>query len=223
MLATDGREWEMNIIEKLDLPEDLMAPITKPYTIAGETLPSINKELEIDPVKVIYTAGHDTACALAALPLEDDHSIFMSCGTWVLIGVPVDEAVTNEQAMKWGFTNEGTMDGKYRLQKNNMGMWLLQQCRSIWEKEGITTDYERENRLFDQATPLRSLINPDDPRFFHPDNMVETIQQFCRDTNQPVPETQGEIIRCIMESLALTYKWVIDRLGHVTGKKLKRI
>ncbi|RCW77230.1 rhamnulokinase [Saliterribacillus persicus] len=223
MLSAFDKDWDKNILDRLSLPKDLMAPIVEPYTIAGETLPAINKEMEMDPVKVTYTAGHDTACALAALPLEDDQSIFMSCGTWVLIGVPVDDPVTHANAMKWGFTSEGTMDGYYRLQKNNMGMWLLQQSRLIWEREGITTDYENENRLFMESEPLQSLIDPDHPSFFTPNNMIEAIQQFCRDTNQVVPKTQGEIIRCILESLALKYRWVINHLEILTGKKLKRI
>ncbi|SFL69773.1 rhamnulokinase [Gracilibacillus orientalis] len=223
MLRAGKAEWETDILEKLGVSSDLLAPIKEPLTIAGDTLPSINKELQIDPVKVIHVAGHDTASAVAALPIQDNQSVFMSCGTWVLIGVPVDEPLTEDKAMKWGFTNEGTMEGKYRLQKNNMGMWLLQQCRVIWEREGIQTDYEKENYLFEEAAPFHSFINPDDPRFFNPANMIVEIQQYCQETSQPIPETQGEIIRCILESLAMKYNWVINRLEKLTTKKLKRI
>lgn len=223
MLSGGKKEWNHEILSTLGLPIDILIPITQPFTIAGDTLPSINKELHIDPIKVINVAGHDTASALAALPLENDQSIFMSCGTWVLIGVPVDQPVTSKDTMNWGFTNEGTVEGNYRLQKNNMGMWLLQQSRVIWEREGIKTDYERENRLFEKAEAFRSFINPDDPRFFNPENMIKEIQQFCKETSQPIPITQGEVIRCILESLALKYQWVINRLEKLTGKKLKRI
>ncbi|MGP4039261.1 rhamnulokinase [Gracilibacillus sp. D59] len=223
MLRAGKAAWETTILDKLGISSELLAPIKKPLTIAGDTLPSINKELQIDPIKVIHVAGHDTASALAALPIEDDQSVFMSCGTWVLIGVQVDEPVTDDKAREWGFTNEGTMEGKYRLQKNNMGMWLLQQCRVIWEREGIHTDFEKENHLCEEAAPLRSFINPDDPRFFNPENMLVEIQTFCRETSQPIPKSQGEIIRCILESLAMKYHWVINRLEKLTGKKLKRI
>ncbi|WP_058308539.1 rhamnulokinase [Gracilibacillus massiliensis] len=223
MLAAGKKEWESSILDRLDISSDLLAPITNPLTIAGDTLPEINKELQMDPVKVVHVAGHDTANALAALPLEDDQSVFMSCGTWVLIGVPVGQPVTASNAMNWGFTNEGTMEGKYRLQKNNMGMWLLQQCRVIWEREGIETNFEEENNLFEKAEPFRSFINPDDSRFFNPDNMVSEIQKYCQETSQPIPESRGEIIRCILESLALKYYWVINRLESLTGVNLKRI
>jgi rhamnulokinase len=223
MLRTGTTEWEMDILKRLGISSDLLAPVKQPLTIAGDTLSSIHKELQIDPVKVINVAGHDTASALAALPLEDDQSVFMSCGTWVLIGVPVDQPVTEDKAMQWGFTNEGTIEGKYRLQKNNMGMWLLQQCRVIWEREGIDTDFEKENYLFEEAESFRSVINPDDPRFFNPENMIMEIQLYCQETSQPIPTTQSEMIRCILESLAMKYNWEINRLEKLTSKKLKRI
>ncbi|SES04846.1 rhamnulokinase [Gracilibacillus ureilyticus] len=223
LLAAGEMKWEKLILEVLEIPADLLAPIKKTLTIVGETLPSINNELQMDPVKVINVAGHDTACAVAALPLEDDQSVFMSCGTWVLIGVPVDYPVTTSDAYDWGFTNEATIDGKYRLQKNNMGMWLLQQCRVIWEREGISTDFEKENMLFQKSASFRSFINPDDSRFFSPENMVKEIQVYCQETAQPVPETRGEIIRCILESLAMKYCWVIKRLEKLTGKRVTRI
>lgn len=223
MLAIKGMQWETSILEQLNIPTHLLAPLVESATIAGETLPEINKELQMEAIKVVHVAGHDTASALAALPLEDVPSVFMSCGTWVLIGVPIAEPVTDIKAMEWGFTNEGTIDGGARLQKNNMGMWLLQQCRKVWERQGIDTDFERENRCFLDAPPFRSLINPDDARFFNPDNMVEEIKNYCRETAQPVPETQGEMIRCILESLALKYNWVVQRLEQLTGEKLNRI
>lgn len=223
LLNPQSTDWDSSILEFLQIDRKILAPVAQPLTIAGETLPLVNEELQIDPIKVINVPGHDTACALAALPLKDHHSIFMSCGTWVIIGIPVEKPVTEEQAMTWGFTNEGTIEGTYRLQKNMMGMWLLQQCRIVWEREGIATDYEEENRLFEQAQPFYSYINPDDERFFNPINMVEAIQDYCRDTNQKIPETRGQIIRCILESLAFHYFLVIKRLETLTGIKLKRI
>ncbi|GAB2567210.1 rhamnulokinase [Gracilibacillus alcaliphilus] len=223
LLTSEGKQWAKDILTQLGLPSHIFAPLVNSATISGETLPAINRELHMDPVKVVNVAGHDTASALAALPLEDDQSIFMSCGTWVLIGVPIEQNVTDINAMHWGFTNEGTIDGRSRLQKNNMGMWLLQQCRKVWERQGIKTDYAKENTLFAEAPAFRSFINPDDTQFFNPVNMVEAIQHYCTATSQPVPETQGELIRCILESLVLKYRWVIERLEQLTGKELKRI
>ncbi|UOQ87387.1 rhamnulokinase [Gracilibacillus salinarum] len=223
LLRAGETSWNKQILQRLSLPDDLLAPTTASLTIAGQSLSVINREIGMSPVKVINTASHDTASAIAALPLEDQYSVFMSCGTWVLMGVPVERPVISEDVMESGFTNEGTIDGKYRLQKNNMGMWLLQQCRVSWEREGIATDFNKENQLFEEAPAFRSFINPDDQRFFNPLNMMTEIQGYCKETQQPVPATQGEMIRCILESLALKYGWLLHRLEKLTGKYLKRI
>lgn len=223
MLDPEAMDWDTTILDMLEIDRNILSPVVPPLSIAGETLPAINEELQIDPIKVINVPGHDTACALAAMPLEDDQSVFMSCGTWVIIGIPVKKPVTKDQAMKWGFTNEGTIEGSYRLQKNMTGMWLLQQCRIIWEREGMATDFEEENRLFKQAKAFYAFIDPDDRRFFNPNNMVNAIKEYCRETNQRIPETRGQIIRCILESLVLKYGLVIKRLEKLSGIKLKRI
>ncbi|UOQ49961.1 rhamnulokinase [Gracilibacillus caseinilyticus] len=223
LLRAGETSWDKQILQRLLLPDDILAPTTAPLMVAGQSLSVVNREIGMNPVKVIHTASHDTASAIASLPLEDQQSVFMSCGTWVLMGVPVDRPVINDDVMESGFTNEGTIEGKYRLQKNNMGMWLLQQCRVIWEREGMATDFNKENQLLEAAPAYRSFINPDDPRFFNPLNMVTEIQRYCEETAQPVPTSQGEIIRCILESLALKYGWLLQRLERLSGKELKRI
>ncbi|KAB8130498.1 rhamnulokinase [Gracilibacillus oryzae] len=217
------KNWSNEILSMFNIPADLFAPVVPSSSIAGETLPEINKELGMSPVKVVNVAGHDTASALAALPIGDGFSVFMSCGTWGLIGVEVDQPVATVQAMHAGFTNEGTLEGNYRLLKNSMGMWLLQECRTIWEREQISTDYEEENQLFQQTEAFGAFIDPDDNRFFNPDNMVEAIKVYCRETNQQIPQTRGEIIRCILESLAMNYRLVIEQLEQLLDRKLKRI
>ncbi len=223
LLDIHQEDWSKQLISLLGVKDNLFAKIVPSLTIAGSTLPDINRELQMDPVQVIHVAGHDTASALAALPIEDDYSVFMSCGTWSLIGIPVKKALTTPNARRWGFTNEGTMDGTYRLLKNNMGMWLLQQSRLIWERDGIRTNYMEENQLFQQATPFRSLIDPDDPRFFNPKNMLVELRAYCRETEQPIPQSRGEIIRCIIDSLVMKYKLVIDQLETLVERKIKRI
>ncbi|WP_407270899.1 rhamnulokinase family protein [Radiobacillus sp. PE A8.2] len=223
MLDKDSKDWDTALVKQFGIPAHIFAPVTMPMTSIGHTLPEINLELLMDPVKVINIAGHDTASALAALPIKDNNSVFMSCGTWVLMGVQVEKPVVTQEAYEWGFTNEGTIDGQYRLLKNNMGLWLLQQCRIIWEKEGIATNYIEEDQLGANATSFQSFINPDDPSFFNPTNMVEAIQAFCRNSGQKVPETRAEILTCILESLALKYRWVVERLEKLTGKQLNKI
>jgi rhamnulokinase len=218
-----NKDWDFELINQLNLPTKMFREITKPGTILGPTLESINKELRMKPVKVINVAGHDTASALAALPIESSNAAFMSCGTWVLMGVKVKEPITSEKALSWGFTNEGTLDQEYRLQKNNMGLWLIQQCRAVWERDGDSLSYEEENQLVKEAQPFRSFINPDDPSFLHPKNMPAQIQEYCQKTGQKVPETKGEFLRCILESLTLKYRWVLERLEHLTDTSIDEI
>ncbi|MGR5879034.1 FGGY-family carbohydrate kinase [Bacillus pacificus] len=128
------RNWDTALMTKLKLPKEIMGNIVMPGTTLGPTLSSIHNEFGMKPVKVIAGAGHDTACALAALPIKSENSVFMSCGTWILMGVQVKDPVINEQALEWGFTNEGTADGEFRLLKNIMGLWLIQECRGTWAK-----------------------------------------------------------------------------------------
>ncbi|KHF41665.1 rhamnulokinase [Halalkalibacter okhensis] len=218
-----NKNWDFELLEKLNIPAKMFNEITKPGTILGSTLESINKELRMNPVKVINVAGHDTASALAALPMDNPNAAFMSCGTWVLMGVKVQEPIASNQALSWGFTNEGTIDQEYRLQKNNMGLWLMQQCKTVWERDGDSLSYEEESVLIKKARPFTSFINPDDPTFLHPKNMPAQIQEYCRRTGQKPPETKGEILRCILESLTLKYRWVLEKLEHLTGTSIEEI
>ncbi|SES75250.1 rhamnulokinase [Salinibacillus kushneri] len=220
MLNIEQRTWDEELLDTFQIPKGIMAPVVEPGTVLGPTLESINQELNINPVPVIAGAGHDTACALAALPLKDDHSAFMSCGTWILLGVQVKEPVITKQSLEWGFTNEGTMDGDYRLLKNSMGLWLIQQCKKVWEKEGSGISYTEEAAFVKEAKPFQSFINPDLDVFLNPIDMVKKIQNVCQETHQSVPETKGEILRVILESLALKYRWVIERMEQLTGKRI---
>ncbi|MEH7382947.1 rhamnulokinase family protein [Bacillus sp. JJ1533] len=217
------RTWDHSLLNRLNLPTNIMANIVKSGTIIGSTLDSLNLEIGMSPVKVIAGTGHDTACALASLPIKEENSVFASCGTWTLLGVQVNEPVVSQMALKWGFTNEGTADGKYRLQKNIMGLWLIQECRSAWLKEGKHFSYAEEAELIRNAKPFRSFIDPDATDFFNPLNMPNRIRDFCQRNGQPQPETEGDFLRCILESLALKYRWVIDRLEKLTGKKIEVI
>ncbi|WP_019241224.1 MULTISPECIES: rhamnulokinase [Bacillus] len=214
------KNWDFQLLQKLNLPTKILTPITNSSTVLGNTLSHIHDDLGIRPIKVINVAGHDTASAVAALPIEKKNSVFMSCGTWTLIGVQVKDPIVTDLSFLWGFTNEGMIDGEFRLQKNNMGLWILQQCRKIWAKEGDTFSYTEENCILQNTTSINSLIDPDDFVFFNPENMVEEVQEYCRNRNQVVPEKKGEIIRCVLESLALKYRWIIEKLEQITGEQL---
>jgi rhamnulokinase len=215
-----NRNWDIDLMEKLQLPAEILADIVLPGTILGPIRESIQNEFGIGPVKVISGAGHDTACALAALPIKQENSAFMSCGTWILMGIQVKEPVISEQALQWGFTNEGTADGETRLLKNIMGMWLIQECRAAWAKEGRNFTYEEEAKLIRDATSFISLIDPDDPSFFNPEDMPKQIRNYCIRSGQQAPETPGEFLRCILVSLSLKYRWVLEKLEYLVGKPI---
>lgn len=223
LLNWKTQNWDQEIIEKVFSGKLPLADIKATNTIIGHTKNDLNQEIGLDPIPVINVPGHDTACALAAMPLQNKETAFMSCGTWVLIGVEVERPIVTKEAYKWGFTNEATLVRTYRLQKNNMGLWLLQQCRKEWEGNGESVSYEEENDLLMKADPFQSLIDPDHEMFFNPSSMTEAIQEFCRQTKQIIPTSKGEFIRCILESLALKYRWVIERLELLTESEVPSI
>jgi rhamnulokinase len=217
------RNWDTDLLERLDLPVEILADIVMPGTILGPTLQSIQNELGIGPVKVIAGAGHDTACAQAALPIKQENSAFMSCGTWILMGVQVRDPVISEQALEWGFTNEGTADGEFRLLKNIMGMWLIQECRAAWAKEGRSFTFEQEAQLIRDAASFNSIVDPDDPSFFNPENMPKQIRNYCIRSGQKPPENPGDFLRSILVSLSLKYRWVLEKLEYLIGKPIEVI
>lgn len=223
LLHVESKTWDDSMIETVFSEELPLAPIKETNTISGTLKKEIADKLGATNIPVINVPGHDTACALAAMPITNKDTAFMSCGTWVLIGVETDKPITSEKAYTWGFTNEGTVEGNYRLQKNNMGLWLLQQCKKEWEETGEGISYEEERALLLKGKPFQSLIDPDHDSFFNPDSMIQAIQDFCRNTNQPVPETKSEILRCILESLALKYRWVMERLEILTDRPIPSI
>lgn len=225
LLNIKSQDWDQELIESIFNKKLPLAHIKQTNTVYGYVKEELMLEIELGSKKipVINVPGHDTACALSAMARNSNQTAFMSCGTWVLIGIEVDQPITSDDAYHWGFTNEGTAENTYRLQKNNMGLWLLQQCRKEWLEQGESITYQEENDLLLEANPFQSLINPDNEMFFNPPSMIEAIQSFCRDTNQIIPETKGEMIRCILESLALKYRWVIERLEELSNRKIPSI
>jgi rhamnulokinase len=145
---------------------------------------------------------------------------YLSSGTWSLLGVEIQDALLSPRVLDLNFTNEGGVDGTYRLLKNIMGLWLLQQCRRSFAANGRDLSYEQLAQLASEAPAFRSFVNPDDSRFLNPADMPKAIQEYCRETDQPVPETEGQFARCILESLALTYAEVLDGLEQLTGNKI---
>ena len=172
---------------------------------------------------VIAVAGHDTASAVAAVPAADREFAYLSSGTWSLMGIETEEPIISEESFLHNFTNEGGIDGTTRFLKNITGMWLLEQCRKEWEKAGRDYSYPAIVKMAERATPFRSFVNPDDPRFANPPSMTEAIVAYCRETGQPEPAEDDEFIRCIFESLAFRYKEVLALLSEIAPFPIRKL
>lgn len=215
--------WDTHLLERLGIPAHLFGTIAEPGTWAGRVRPALCDELGVPAIPVVAVAEHDTGSAVAAVPAAETDFIYLSCGTWSLMGTEIPEALISEQALALNFTNEGGVNHSFRLLKNIMGLWLLQECRREWEKEGKYFPYEELVLQAQAAPPFRSLIDPDHLSFLNPAHMPEAIQQYCKQTGQPVPEDAGQITRCILESLALKYRYVFERTESLTGKTYSRL
>jgi rhamnulokinase len=213
-------EWAWDLLDRLGLPRRVFGPVVQPGTLLGSLRPELAAELGLPAVPVIAPATHDTGSAVAAAPLAEGGSIYLSSGTWSLMGVELPRPVINERSLAYNFTNEGGVNGTFRLLKNIMGLWLVQECRWTWANQGEDYGYAQLTTLADQAKPLASLIDVADETFFAPGDMPARIQSACRASGQPLPESVGEIVRCALESLALEYRLVAERLDELTGKYL---
>lgn len=213
MLDARQRQWARPLMEKLDLPTNILAPIVHPGTALGTLLPAVCEETALDSkTKVIAVPSHDTASAVAAIPNLDAQSIYISSGTWCLTGIETPEPVINEFVLKRNFTNEGGVDRTIRLLGNFTGLWLLQACQEQWKKAGENYTWEQLLALAEQATPFRTLIHPDAPDFFNYGNMLESIRGFAQKSGQPAPDSVGAFVRCCLESLALLFRWGAEQL-----------
>jgi rhamnulokinase len=207
------------------MPVHILPPLAAPGTVLGELRGEVMAgiaELGLgQPLPVIATGSHDTASAVAAVPGLDAHSAYISSGTWSLVGVEVAEPVINEQALALNFTNEGGVAGTVRLLKNVAGLWLLQESRRQWAREGRDYTWEELLALAEGATPLQGLVDPDAPDFLSPGDMPAALRAFCRRTGQPEPQDVGATVRCCLESLALKYRWALEALEALTGRRLE--
>ena len=215
-------EWARDLLEKLSLPTRVFPRIVPPATELGPLLPEVAEETGLDArLPVVAVASHDTASAVVALPAEGEDFAYVSSGTWSLVGVETPSPVVTPEAMEANFTNEGGFGGRTRFLKNVMGLWLLQQCRMIWAHEGQEYSYEELARLAEEAPASGPLVDPDYPSFFAPGDMPSQIRRFCEATGQEAPEEPGQVARCILESLAHKYWWVVEHAGEITGQNVE--
>ena len=214
------RDWAWDLIETLQIRPSVFAPLCAPATILGPVQSSVLAECGFgDSFSAIAVASHDTASAVAAIPDLDPESVFLSCGTWSLMGTPVETAIRSAEAFRLGFTNEGAADGGALCLKNLTGLWILQECIRCWQANGTQSAWSDLQQAAAAATPFQTLIDTDAAEFQSPSTMDDEIAAWCRQTGQVVPQRQAEITRCILESLALTYRSTLCDLARVTGRK----
>lgn len=213
MLNICTGQWSGTVLDAFHIPHSLFAPLVDSGTVVGQ----------YKGAKVIAVAGHDTQCAVAAMPAPEGNAAFLSCGTWSLLGCELDEPVLTQHSRLAGLSNEQGANGRINYLKNIIGLWLIQESRRQWRREGQAYSYAGLEQLALEATPLRSFIDPDSPEFTPPGDIPGRVREFCRRTNQPVPGTVGEIMRCIYESLALKYRFALDQLSQATGKRFSSL
>jgi rhamnulokinase len=222
------RSWATDLLARLELPSQIFGEVLDPGTRLGRLRPQVAKDTGLEGVEVVLPGTHDTASAVLAVPAlkqagGQPNWCYISSGTWLLMGVELPRPLINDDCLKLNFTNEGGIGQTSRLLKNITGLWLLQECRRAWQQRGGNESWEEISRQADAAGPLASLVDPDHPSFLSPADMPAAIQDFCRRTGQPVPETVGQIARCAVESVAMKSRWVLGRLERLLGNRLETI
>jgi rhamnulokinase len=223
LLNPRTKQIESKLFEVMGLKPSMLPPLVPPGTITGYLTDSIAKECGLGKVPVIAVAGHDTASAVVAVPAENEHFAYLSSGTWSLMGIEIAAPIITEETCRLNFTNEGGAEGTTRFLKNITGMWLLEQCRAAWASQGKQYTYPEIVSLSGSVAGFQSLIDPDHPSFANPENMTEAIAGYCRNTQQKAPSTAAEFIRCIFDSLALKYRFVLDNLQKEAPFKIEKL
>ena len=221
--------WSDEICERLDLPREILPDLLDPGTELGPLRRSVAEDVGLAGVTVLVPGTHDTASAVAAVPAVRPAGAgppdwcYLSSGTWSLLGVEVSRPIINEATLRYNFTNEGGVAGTTRLLKNIMGLWLVQECRRTWARAGREWSYEDLMARAEAAPAFASIVDPDDPAFLAPGDMPARLAAACARTGQPTPTDEGAFVRCALESLALKYRWTIDRLEEILGGPIRTI
>lgn len=218
LIDLDKKTWSKEILDAFGIKESVFAPLVQPGTVLGELSKEVCEECGVAPVPVISVCGHDTQSAITSVPCEDGDFAFLSSGTWSLFGTELDKPIVNETSMNINITNEGGFDGSTGFLKNIIGLWLIQESRRQWKREGKEYSYADLEKLALAAEPFKCFIDPDAPEFVPHGNIPERVREFCRKTGQYVPETVGEIMRCIYESLAMKYRLTFEKLRECTER-----
>jgi rhamnulokinase len=224
------RNWAYPLLEQLNIPTELFASteIVAPGTRLGQLRGEVAEATGLANLDVVLPGSHDTASAVMAVPTSELPSqkpnwCYISSGTWSLMGVETPEAILGDKCRELNFTNEGGVGSTIRVLKNITGLWIIQECRRIWQQEGRDYDWGALVQMAMEAPPLASLVNPDDPALVAPSNMPDAIRKLCRESGQRVPDSEGAVIRCGMESLALRYRQVLGNIKELTGSHIDTI
>jgi rhamnulokinase len=224
LLSPHTRNWNKDLIARLELPSRIFPEIIPPGTVIGRLRQELIDEFGLPETRLIAVAEHDTASAVASVPAHGKNWAYLSSGTWFLLGVETARPVINDQSFQYLFANEGGVFGSWRLLKNITGFWLLEQARACFEqKAGKPVSYPALLKEAEKARPGIALIDVDAPEFLNPPQMVTAIQDHCRKSGQKIPRTRGEIVRVIFESLIARCRTVLGQLEQLTGEKLARL
>ncbi len=206
------RDWDRELLEKLGIPTRMLGEVKLPGEARGTLLPEIARECGVDEIPVIAVGGHAPASAVAAVPARDPDFAYISSGTWSLLGAEIPRPLCEEGVMNAHYTNEGGVDGSIRLLKNIMGLWIIQECKREWDRRSDAVGFAELVEMAMGAPAFKAVIDVDDECFLAPGDMPARIQEYCRKTGQAVPQGRGEISRVVYESLALKYRWAIEKL-----------
>ncbi len=215
-------DWHPGLFQAMGLSKHILQPVREPGTVIGPLLAETARETGLPELPVVATASHDTGAAVAAVPAEGRNWAYISSGTWSLVGIESEGPILSPAALAGNFTNEGGVGGTIRFLKNVSGLWLVQQCRKAWGAEKAYS-YEELAAMAAEASPFQALIDPDDPGFLNPPDMPDAIARYCAKTGQGFPSSKAGLVRSILESLALKYRWVIDQVRDIAGRPVEKI
>lgn len=219
MYDPNASDWATETLQTLGIPTRILPEVVAPGSVVGNLRVPVAQSCGVTSCPVIAPACHDTAAAVAAVPAEGDDWLYLSSGTWSLLGAELPEPLINEETEAANFTNEGGVDGTFRFLKNITGLWIVQECRRQWERAGQSHDYAEITQMASEAQPFKAVIDPADPSFLSPGDMPARITEFCHRTGQPVPESKGEFVRIALESLALVYRRTVETIERLTGRE----
>lgn len=223
LMDAESRTFSIEVMNRVGISSKLMPEIVMPGNILGKLSDGVNEETGNTGAVVVNVPSHDTSCAVLSVPAESHDFLFISSGTWSLMGCENECPIINETSEKLSFTNEGGVDGKINIMKNIMGLWLIQESRRQWKREGMEYSFNELESLAKEAPMLKYMINPDDPSFNKAGNLPERICDYCEKTGQGRPENVGEIMRCIYESLCLKYRYTAENLESMCSKHYDEI